>query len=175
MDSQSGKTLIVASALLALTGSFGAAVADSLPEPDNLPIPLPSIPQTVDCDAYARAYADSYLGSGDPTGDIVDGAMRGAVAGGAWQGPGGARRGARVGGALAVMDNLASYPGGWQGLYDMALQICQNESSGANYRPQPAPRGSGASGSSPCRSSAGMAGGRPSGGISARSGGDDCR
>ncbi|MBD8893433.1 hypothetical protein IG616_17955 [Labrenzia suaedae] len=67
------------------------------------------------------------MGSGDPTGDIVSGAMEGAVAGGAWAGPGGARRGARVGGAAAVLDNLATYPGGWQALYDMGYQICRTD------------------------------------------------
>ncbi|MEP5984106.1 MAG: hypothetical protein ABJ264_03285, partial [Roseibium sp.] len=54
-------------------------MADSLPEPDALPIPLPAVPQGPNCDAYARAYADSYRGNGDPTGDIVAGGMEGAV------------------------------------------------------------------------------------------------
>ncbi len=150
----------------------GAApsLADSLPEPENLPIPLPAIPRTADCDAYATAYADSYRGSGDPTGDIVDRAMGGAVAGGAWAGPGGARRGARAGGALAVLDNLAAYPGGWQALYDMAYQLCRNETSGVTHRPQtlgdPSVR---------CRSRAGVVGGKPGNGIYAGSGQGACR
>ncbi len=87
------------------------------------------------CDAYARNYADAHVGDGDMTGDVVDGGIRGAVAGGAWRGPSGARRGARVGGALGVLDNLGSMPGGWQALYDMAYQICANQSSTANIPP----------------------------------------
>lgn len=111
---------MLAAVLADLTPAASPALADGIPDP---------------CDAYARSYADSYLGSGDPNGDIVSGAMEGAVAGGAWRGPSGARRGATAGGAAAVMDNLASYPGGWQALYDMGYQICQtnlaNSSAGS--------------------------------------------
>jgi len=89
------------------------------------------------CEDYARDYVDAHAGSGDPTGDMVDEGMRGAVAGGAWAGPGGARRGARAGAALSVLDNLGSTPEGWQSLYDMAYQMCINENSPANYRPDP--------------------------------------
>lgn len=109
-----------ATALLAIAAGAAlqaSAAADGIADP---------------CDAYARSYADQHLGSGNATGDIVSGAMGGAVAGGAWAGPGGARRGAAVGGASAVLDNLASYPGGWQALYDMGYQICQTETANAN-------------------------------------------
>ncbi|MEJ8474024.1 hypothetical protein [Roseibium algae] len=159
--------------LLSLIAS--PVLADSLPEPDNLPIPLPGIPRSADCDAYARSYADSYLGNGDPTGDIVAGGMRGAVIGGGWSGAGGAERGARAGGAVAVLDNLAAYPGGWQGLYDMAFQICSNETSGANYRPQTDPYQTQGQQGANCRSSAGVATRSSRGPISAGSGRNNCR
>lgn len=87
------------------------------------------------CQRYARDYADAHMGSGDPLGDLVDGGMRGAVAGGAWDGPSGAERGAVAGGALGVLDNLGTYPGGWQALYDMAYQMCVNQTSPVNHRP----------------------------------------
>ena len=87
------------------------------------------------CQSYARDYADAHKGSGDPLGDLVDGGMRGVVAGGAWDGPSGAERGAVAGGALSVLDNLGAYPGGWQALYDMAYQMCVNQTSPVNHRP----------------------------------------
>lgn len=91
--------------------------------------------QTVNCDAYARSYANAHT-SNDPTNvPIVDGGMQGAVAGGAWKGPGGARRGALAGGALTVLDTLGNYPGGWQGLYDLAYNTCSNQQSPVNHRP----------------------------------------
>lgn len=96
------------------------------------PRPRKSRPIDADCDAYAADYADRYLGSGDPTGDIVSGAMAGAVGGGAWEGPSGAQRGAAAGGALAVLGNLAAYPGGWEGLYDMAYQMCRQQKRNSN-------------------------------------------
>ncbi|GGB60162.1 hypothetical protein GCM10011316_35250 [Roseibium aquae] len=92
--------------------------------------------QSIDCDAQARAYADSYLGRGNRDLDILDGAMGGAVAGGEWRGDSGARRGARAGAALEVLDNLATYPGGWQGLYDMAYQECMRRNSPVEHRPR---------------------------------------
>jgi len=92
--------------------------------------------QPVDCDARARAYANSYLGNGTRDLDILDGAMGGAVAGGEWRGESGARRGARAGAALGVLDNLATYPGGWQGLYDMAYDSCRRETSPVTHRPR---------------------------------------
>jgi len=92
--------------------------------------------QPVDCDARARAFANSYLGNGTRDLDILDGAMGGAVAGGEWRGERGAQRGARAGAALGVLDNLASYPGGWQGLYDMAYQSCRQENSSITHRPR---------------------------------------
>ncbi|WP_209003846.1 hypothetical protein [Labrenzia sp. CE80] len=164
------KTLLAA----ALISSYApnGLMADSQPEPDTLPIPLPAVPQGPNCDVYARAYADSYRGSGDPTGDIVAGGMEGAVAGGAWRGPGGARRGARAGGALAVLDNLAAYPGGWQALYDMAYQICRNETSGVTHRPNTL-----GDPSVKCRSRAGVASSSSRAPLGARSGGSglNCR
>lgn len=85
-----------------------------------------------DCVVYATDYANSHMGSGDVVGDAVDGGMTGAVAGGAWRGPSGAVRGARAGGALGVLDNLGSMPGGWQALYDTAYQMCAQQTSGIN-------------------------------------------
>ncbi len=143
--------LMLLMAILAFPVLASPVLADGMTDPNTLPIPLPAIPRTADCDAYARAYADSYLGNGDPTGDMVANGMEGAVVGGAWAGRSGARRGAVAGGAVAVLDNLAAYPGGWQGLYDMAYQMCRNETSGANYRPQT--QGSPSAGSG-CRSRA---------------------
>lgn len=122
-----------------------------------------------DCDAYAREYANARMGSGDMVGDVVEGGMRGAVAGGQWRGPIGAERGARVGGALGVMDNLGSLPGGWEALYDMAYQMCRNETSSANHQPNTLGN---PSANSNCRSTATVqpVPPRPGGGISARSG-----
>jgi len=88
-----------------------------------------------DCVIYATDYANAHVGSGDMVGDAVSGGMAGAVAGGAWRGPGGAVRGARAGGALGVLDNLGSLPGGWQALYDMAYQMCLQQTSGVNAAP----------------------------------------
>ncbi|GGB41229.1 hypothetical protein GCM10011316_11480 [Roseibium aquae] len=97
----------------------------------------------IDCHIYAADYANQYIGSGDPIGDAVRGGMAGAVAGGAWAGESGARRGAQAGGALGVLNNLGSYPGGWQALYDMAYQMCAQQTSGAAMpgfgAPQPIP------------------------------------
>ncbi|MEM9635825.1 MAG: hypothetical protein AAGA50_31180 [Pseudomonadota bacterium] len=90
----------------------------------------------IDCESYARAYADAHT-TGDPSDlTIVDGAMRGAVIGGGWKGPGGARRGALAGGALSVLDSIGNYPGGWQGMYDLAYRMCRNDQSGVTHRPK---------------------------------------
>ncbi|MHA7773147.1 hypothetical protein [Roseibium sp. M-1] len=105
-----------------------------------------------DCVVYATDYANAHMGSGDVVGDAVSSGMAGAVAGGAWAGPSGAYRGARAGGALGVLDNMGSLPGGWQGLYDMAYQMCQQQTSGVNA-PYYEALSLGAS-SSDCRSSA---------------------
>ncbi|MBO6510877.1 MAG: hypothetical protein JJ979_20735 [Roseibium sp.] len=85
-----------------------------------------------DCVVYATDYANARMGSGDMVGDAVSGGMTGAVIGGAWAGPKGAVRGARAGGAVGVLDNLGSLPGGWQALYDMAYQMCLQQTSGVN-------------------------------------------
>jgi len=85
-----------------------------------------------DCVVYATDYANAHMGSGDPVGDAVSGGMAGAVVGGEWRGPSGAYRGARAGGALGVLNNLGSLPGGWQALYDTAYQMCQQQTSGIN-------------------------------------------
>jgi len=106
-----------------------------------------------DCVIYATDYANAHMGSGDPVGDAVSGGMAGAVVGGEWRGPVGAYRGARAGGALGVLDNLGSYPGGWQALYDMAYQMCQQQSSGVNAAPYYGSPGLAAPGAN-CRSSA---------------------
>ncbi|MFN3250785.1 hypothetical protein [Roseibium album] len=112
-----------------------------------------------DCVVYATDYANSYVGSGDVVGDTVSGGMAGAVVGGAWAGQPGARRGARAGGALGVLNNMGSLPGGWQALYDMAYQMCEQQTSGANVAPFHSTPGYPAAGiqnspSSNCRSSA---------------------
>ena len=101
------------------------------------------------CVVYATDYANSYV-NGDLVGDTVRGGIAGAVAGGEWEGPSGAERGARVGGALGVLNNLGSLPGGWQAMYDMAYQICiQGDASSIHPAPLPGqPR-------SDCGSSAG--------------------
>jgi len=96
---------------------------------------LPASAQNTDCVVYATDYANAHMGSGDVAGDAVSGGMAGAVAGGAWAGPGGAVRGARAGGALGVLDNLGSMPGGWQALYDTAYQMCLQQSSNAGVAP----------------------------------------
>jgi hypothetical protein len=98
----------------------------------------PAFAGGTDCVVYATDYANARMGSGDVVGDAVSGGMTGAVVGGAWRGPSGARRGARAGGALAVMDNLGSMPGGWQALYDMAYQMCLQQTSGVTTAPYPA-------------------------------------
>ncbi|WP_209017033.1 hypothetical protein [Roseibium aggregatum] len=107
--------------------------------------------QDTDCVVYATDYANARMGSGDVVGDAVSGGMTGAVAGGAWAGPGGAIRGARAGGALGVLDNLGSMPGGWQALYDTAYQMCQQQSANAGVAPA---YGSPHYPNSDCRSSA---------------------
>ena len=90
----------------------------------------------VDCETYARAYADAHV-TGDPSDlSVVDGAMRGAVVGGGWRGPGGARRGAVAGGALSVLDSIGNYPGGWQGMYDLAYRLCRNGQSSVTHQPK---------------------------------------
>jgi hypothetical protein len=129
-----------------------------------------------DCVVYATDYANAHMGSGDPVGDAVSGGMAGAVAGGAWAGPSGAYRGARVGGALGVLDNLGSMPGGWQALYDTAYQMCQQQTSGVNAPYYTAPT---LAPSDPdCRSSASVNAPlkrTPDGGIIAGSGFNGCR
>jgi len=86
---------------------------------------FPAKADGTDCVVYATDYANAHVGSGDIAGDAVSGGVTGAVAGGAWNPlTGGAVRGARAGGALGVLNNLGSIPEGWQGLYDMAYQIC---------------------------------------------------
>ncbi len=99
--------------------------------------PLPALADGTDCVTYATDYANAHMGSGDVVGDAVSGGMAGAVAGGAWQGPSGAYRGARAGAALGVLNNLGSMPGGWQSLYDMAYQMCEQQTSGINADPLP--------------------------------------
>lgn len=129
-----------------------------------------------DCVVYATDYANAHMGSGDPVGDAVSGGMAGAVAGGEWRGPVGAYRGARVGGALGVLDNLGSMPGGWQALYDTAYQMCQQQTSGVNAPYYSAPNlapsdpdcHSSASVNAPLRRT-------PNGGIIAGSGLNGCR
>jgi len=96
---------------------------------------FPASAGAMDCHVYAADYANQYIGSGDPVGDAVSGGMAGAVVGGAWAGRSGARRGAEAGGALGVLDNLGSYPGGWQALYDMAYQMCLQQTSRVNAAP----------------------------------------
>ncbi|MEM9630061.1 MAG: hypothetical protein AAGA50_01955 [Pseudomonadota bacterium] len=91
--------------------------------------------QGTNCVVYATDYANARMGSGDVVGDAVSGGMAGAVVGGEWKGPVGAYRGARAGGALGVLDNLGSLPGGWQALYDTAYQMCQQQTSGVNAVP----------------------------------------
>ncbi|MTH98979.1 hypothetical protein E1297_23525 [Roseibium sp. RKSG952] len=136
----------------------------------------PAAQANTNCVLYATDYANRYAGSGDPVGDAVQGGMAGAVIGGAWRGPGGAVKGARAGAALATLDNLGSMPGGWQGLYDMAFQMCQQQTSPVNADtlypvppvalPQPACRSSASVDKRPLRA--------PDGSISAGSGTTGC-
>ncbi len=141
---------------------------------------VPSLPAAAggtDCVIYATDYANAHMGSGDMVGDAVSGGMEGAVAGGQWRGPSGAYRGARVGGALGVLDNLGSLPGGWQGLYDMAYQMCQQQTSGVNAAPYYPPPGL-VSPEPECRSSATVSvplKRSPEGAIMAGSGYGSCR
>ncbi|ASP32435.1 hypothetical protein [Labrenzia sp. VG12] len=130
-----------------------------------------------DCVIYATDYANAHMGSGDPVGDAVSGGMAGAVVGGAWRGPSGAVRGARAGAALGVLDNLGSMPGGWQALYDMAYQMCQQQTSGVNAAPYYGSPGLSAPGTN-CRSSASVNAPfkrSPDGGIMAGSGMGSCQ
>ncbi|WP_428671122.1 hypothetical protein [Roseibium sp.] len=103
----------------------------------SAPASGPALADGSDCVLYATDYANAHMGSGDVVGDAVSGGMAGAVAGGAWQGPSGAYRGARAGAALGVLNNLGSMPGGWQSLYDMAYQMCVQQTSGINAEPLP--------------------------------------
>jgi hypothetical protein len=112
------KPAIVVLAALASTGVVSSANA-----------------QPVNCDAYARSYANAHVNPDPADLNIYENGARGAVAGGIWDGPSGARRGAAIGGALSVLDNLGSYPAGWQSLYDLAYQRCANEQSGVTHRP----------------------------------------
>ncbi|WP_208999270.1 hypothetical protein [Roseibium sediminis] len=100
-------------------------------------IPVSAKADGTDCVVYATDYANSYV-NGDLVGDTVRGGIAGAVAGGEWEGPSGAERGARVGGALGVLNNLGSLPGGWQAMYDMAYQICIQGDASATF-PAPLP------------------------------------
>ncbi|WP_297581729.1 hypothetical protein [Roseibium sp.] len=95
----------------------------------------PALADGTDCVVYATDYANARMGSGDMVGDAVSGGMAGAVVGGEWRGPIGAIRGARAGGALGVLDNLGSLPGGWQALYDTAYQMCLQQTSSVNAAP----------------------------------------
>lgn len=138
-------------------------------------MPLKAHAGGTDCVLYATDYANAHSGSGDMIGDVVSGGMTGAVAGGEWNPlTGGAARGARAGGALGVLDNLGAFPGGWQGLYDMAYQMCLQQTSGANAAPY---HGSNISTSSGCRSSATVNAPEeiaPDGSLTAGSGGRNC-
>ena len=98
-------------------------------------LPLAAKADGTDCVVYATDYANAYVGNGDVVGDAVSGGMAGAVVGGEWAGRRGAARGARAGGALGVLNNMGSLPGGWQALYDMAYQMCQQQISGVNTDP----------------------------------------
>lgn len=115
------------------SGRVTALVASALVlAVSQAPGSIPASADGTDCVVYATDYANAHMGSGDVVGDVVSGGMTGAVAGGAWRGPSGAVRGARAGGALGVLDNLGSLPGGWQALYDMAYQMCLQQTSGVN-------------------------------------------
>lgn len=136
-------------------------------------MPVQALADGTDCVVYATDYANAHVGSGDMVGDAVSGGMAGAVAGGQWNPlTGGAERGARAGGALGVLNNLGSIPQGWQALYDMAYQICRQQTSGASAAPNPSGPGTG------CRSSVGVNKPMevtPDGGLMAGSGGRNCR
>ncbi|WP_298982228.1 hypothetical protein [uncultured Roseibium sp.] len=142
----------------------------------GLNVGQPALADGTDCVVYATDYANAHVGSGDVVGDAVSGGMAGAVVGGEWRGPSGARRGARAGGALGVLDNLGSMPGGWEALYDMAYQMCQQQTSGVNTDSYPQ---SGLAGPrSDCRSSATVNGHlkrSPDGAIMAGSDFGNCR
>ncbi|MEP4768484.1 MAG: hypothetical protein ABJY83_11315 [Roseibium sp.] len=136
----------------------------------------PAQAQSTDCVNYATEYANSYVGNGDPIGDAVSGGMAGAVVGGAVGWPVGPRRGAKAGAALGVLDNMGSVPGGWDAMYDMAYQMCLQQTSGVNAPPlelapnlmAPSPN---------CRSSVTVNKGlqrTPEGGITVGSGGNGC-
>jgi len=129
-----------------------------------------------DCVVYATDYANSYVGNGDVVGDAVSGGMAGAVVGGEWAGRSGAARGARAGGALGVLNNMGSLPGGWQALYDMAYQMCEQQVSGVNAAPHYAAPSYSSAGD--CRSSARVNAPlkrTPEGGIIASSDFGNCR
>ncbi|AMN53798.1 hypothetical protein ACP90_16735 [Labrenzia sp. CP4] len=129
-----------------------------------------------DCTVYATDYANARMGSGDVVGDAVSGGMAGAVVGGEWRGASGAYRGARAGAALGVLDNMGSMPGGWQALYDMAYQMCQQQTSGVNAPYYQSP--SVGTSSSDCRSSASVNAPlkrSPNGGIMVGSDFGNCR
>lgn len=137
----------------------------------------PALGQSADCVGYATNYANSYVGNGDMVGDSVSGGMAGAVVGGAIAGSSGARRGAQAGGALGVLDNIGSVPGGWQAMYDMAYQMCLQQTSDVNAPPlELAPNL--AAPSPNCRSSASVnkpMQRTPDGGIMVGSGGNGCQ
>ena len=136
----------------------------------------PAYADGTNCTIYATDYANARMGSGDVVGDAVSGGMAGAVAGGAWRGPSGAYRGARAGAALGVLDNMGSMPGGWQALYDMAYQMCQQQTSGVNAPYYQSP--SVGTSSSDCRSSASVNAPlkrSPNGGIMVGSDFGNCR
>ncbi len=139
-------------------------------------LPLSANAGGTDCVLYATDYANAHVGNGDMIGDVVSGGMTGAVVGGAWRPfAGGAHRGARAGGALGVLDNLGSVPGGWQGLYDMAYQMCLQQTSSVNAAPHH--YGGGISASGGCRSSATVDGPQeiaPDGSLTVGSGGRNC-
>lgn len=148
-----------------------------------LHLPTTAKADGTDCVVYATDYANAYVGSGDVVGDSVSGGMAGAVVGGAWAGPSGARRGARAGGALGVLNNMGSLPGGWQALYDTAYQMCEQQASGVNAAPYYGAPGYPAANNLPppssnCRSSARVNAPlkrSPEGGIIVGSDFGDCR
>lgn len=140
-------------------------------------LPRPAQADGTDCVVYATDYANSYVGNGDMIGDVVSGGIAGAVAGREWDPVNGETRGARVGGAVAVLNNLGSLPGGWQGLYDMAYQMCLQQTSGANADPY-SPEGGYGVPEPRCRSSASVnkpLHRTPEGGLMASSGSRSCR
>jgi hypothetical protein len=153
--------------------TFGTQFLKSCAIAVPLLMPLKALAGGTDCVIYATDYANAHTGSGDLVGDTVSGGMAGAVAGGAWDPlTGGAERGARAGGALGVLNNLGSIPQGWQALYDMAYQMCLQQTSGAYAAPyQTGP-------ALDCRSSANVDAPMekaPDGSIFAGSNGRNCR